>query len=171
MSDVGKSDEASLPRVGISRCLLGDEVRYDGGHKRHGPVLEALGPYVEWIPVCPEVEVGMGTPREPVTLVDEAGGVRMVGVTSGRDWTGAMQEFTAQRVAQLRAAGLSGYVWKARSPSCDPRFGFFARALSAAMADLPVADEQQLETPDAAAAFLARVRAYAATAYRPPPTV
>ena len=148
------------PRVGVSRCLLGDEVRYDGGHKRHTLLLDVLGPHVEWLPVCPEVEVGMGTPREPVHLVAGADGVRMLGVTSGRDWTAAMEGFAGPRVAALKAAGVSGYVLKARSPSCDPRLGLFARALAHAMPDLPVVDEEQLATREAADAFLVRVRAY-----------
>ena len=59
------------PRVGISRCLLGDEVRYDGGHKRDTILIATLGSLVEWVPVCPEVEAGMGTPREPIHLVAE----------------------------------------------------------------------------------------------------
>jgi uncharacterized protein YbbK (DUF523 family) len=148
------------PRVGISRCLLGDEVRYDGGHKRHALLLDALGPQVEWLPVCPEVEVGMGTPREPVHLVAAGAGVRMLGVTSGRDWTDAMEQFASQRAAALKAAGIAGYILKARSPSCDPRLGLFARALADALPDLPVVDEEQLGTREAADAFLARVRAY-----------
>ena len=60
------------PRVGISRCLLGDEVRYDGTHKRAAALIDALGDQVEWVPGCPEVEIGMGTPREPIELVARA---------------------------------------------------------------------------------------------------
>ena len=83
---------ASRPRVGISRCLLGENVRYDGGHKRDARLIEAFGAHVEWVPVCPEVEVGMGTPREPIQLVaDQAGApsgrarVRLTGVSSSVD--------------------------------------------------------------------------------------
>ena len=155
------------PRIGISRCLLGDEVRYDGGHKRQALLLDALGPDVEWVPVCPEVEIGMGTPREPVHLVAGGNGVRMLGVTSGRDWTEAMEAFARQRVAQLKAAGLSGYVLKARSPSCDPRLGLFARALAEALPDLPVVDEEELATRETADAFLTRVRAYGQSPHGP----
>jgi len=147
------------PRVGVSRCLLGDEVRYDGGHKRASVLLDRLGPHVEWVPVCPEVEVGMGTPREPVHLVSRADGVRMLGVTSGRDWTEQMRLWASARLGALRALHLSGYVLKARSPSCGLDGGLFASTLVAAMPGLPAADEDQLATAAAAEAFLAQVRA------------
>lgn len=147
------------PRVGISRCLLGDQVRYDGGHKRHPALIERLGPHVEWVPVCPEVEIGMGTPREPVELVSGDRGVRMRGVTSGADWTDAMIGYATARVETLKAMQLSGYVLKSRSPSCGMPNGLFARALLAAMPDLAVAEEGDLVTIEAIDGFLARVRA------------
>jgi len=147
------------PRVGVSRCLLGDEVRYDGGHKRAAVLLDRLGPHVEWVPVCPEVEAGMGTPREPVHLVSRPDGVRMLGVTSARDWTGEMQAWASERLRALKALHLSGYVLKARSPSCGLEGGLFAGALVETMSGLPVADEEQLGSAAAADAFLAQVRA------------
>ena len=66
---------ATLLRLGISRCLLGETVRFDGGHKRDAFLTDILGRYVEWVPVCPEVEAGLGTPREAMRLV---GGGRRV---------------------------------------------------------------------------------------------
>src|SRR5918994_7519218 len=75
----------TYPRVGISACLLGEKVRYDGGDKRHGLLLDVLGRRVMWVPVCPEVEIGMGTPREPVQLVRRAGGVRLLTTHTGID--------------------------------------------------------------------------------------
>ena len=66
---------AGRPRIGISRCLLGDEVRFDGGHKHDSFLADVLGRAVEWVPVCPEVEVGMGVPREAIHLVTDASGV------------------------------------------------------------------------------------------------
>src|SRR5436309_3556688 len=90
-------------RVGVSSCLLGQNVRYDGGNKAD-PVVEALGRVFRWIPLCPEVEVGMGTPREPVVLVDRKGkppNVRMVGVESATDWTNAMYEFASGHMARF----------------------------------------------------------------------
>ena len=164
------------PRIGISSCLLGDEVRFDGGHKRAASLIAALDPVVDWVRVCPEVELGLGVPREPVQLVKMARGTRMIAVQTRIDHTDAMREYAARRVTQLASANLSGYVLKARSPSCglhDVRVyddagsiaatgtGLFAAALRAALPELPVDDELRLEDPGAREAFLSRVRAYA----------
>jgi uncharacterized protein YbbK (DUF523 family) len=160
---------ADLPRVGISRCLLGDQVRYDGGHKHEAALLDILGAHVEWVPVCPELEVGMGVPREPVQLAATGGDrrVRLVGADSGADWTDRMEAWAAERIAALRAAGLAGFVLKSRSPSCGPHEvavrsggsgpGLFALALLTAMPGLPVEDEERLRHPEARALFLERV--------------
>jgi uncharacterized protein YbbK (DUF523 family) len=163
------------PRVGISRCLLGDEVRYDGGHKLEPSLIERLADRVEWVPVCPEVEVGMGVPREPIELVVMPAGaiaasaVRVVGCHTGDDWTARMQAWAARRISELAELRLSGFVLKARSPSCgvrdvavrggDAAAGLFAQALLTAMPDLPVDDEERLRDPAARARFLERVLA------------
>jgi uncharacterized protein YbbK (DUF523 family) len=169
------------PRVGISRCLLGDEVRYDATHKRSVSAI-ALGDHVEWIPVCPEVEVGMGVPREPIQLVARADGarsaglrVRLSGVRSGDDWTERMERWARRRVAELMAIGISGFVLKARSPSCGPNRvlvqdpdegstpggrGLFAEALARAMPGLPMEDEEALADAAARDRFLRLVRDY-----------
>jgi uncharacterized protein YbbK (DUF523 family) len=162
-------------RIGISSCLLGDEVRFDGGHKRAAALIAALDPYVEWVRVCPEVELGMGVPREPVQLVGSAEGTRMIAVHSRIDHTEGMREYAARRASQLAAARLSGYILKAKSPSCGLRdvsvhddagrvvatgTGLFADALRAALPELPVEDELRLEDPGVRNAFLSRVRAY-----------
>ncbi len=147
------------PRVGISRCLLGEAVRYDGSDRRADDLLRDLGEHVEWVAVCPEVEVGMGTPREPIHLVDR----RLVGIESGNDWTDRMNAWARGRIRELQALDLSGYIFKARSPSCgigaDP--GLFARAVMDAMPGLAVADEDDLRDPAARRAFLDRLRAHA----------
>src|SRR5881396_1285291 len=83
--------------VGISQCLLGDNVRYDGGHKRDSVLIEALGRYVEWVPVCPEVEIGLGTPREPMRLVGDLHAPRLITTNTGVDHTDAMTRFAQQR--------------------------------------------------------------------------
>src|SRR5262249_14294127 len=106
------------PRVGISACLLGQKVRYDGGDKRDYFLTETFGRHVEWIPVCPEVEVGMGTPREPVRLVGSASNPRMIAEGSGKDWTSAMTRFAETRADALKKLELSGYIFKKNSPSC-----------------------------------------------------
>src|SRR6058998_1654329 len=105
-------------RLGISACLLGHEVRYDGGHKRDPFLAETLGGFVEWVPVCPEVELGLGVPREPIRLVGRVTAPRLVAAESGRDLTEAMLGFARARVADLAARDLSGFVVKASSPSC-----------------------------------------------------
>jgi len=164
------------PRVGISACLLGHEVRWDGGHKRDPGLVAQLGRSVEWVPVCPEVELGLGVPREPIRLEGSRARPRLVGVGSRTDHTAAMVRLARARIAQLEAQGLSGYVLKSRSPTCglanvavhgpggEPVLagtGVFAGVLTAQLPLLPVEDEVRLAVPAARAGFLARVRAYA----------
>lgn len=158
-------------RIGISSCLLGDEVRFDGGHKRDASLIEALAPLVEWVRVCPEVEMGMGVPREPVRLVQVNGGTRMIAVQSGIDHTDAMRAYAARRAGELAGADLAGYVLKAKSPSCGLHdvsiqnesatgMGLFAAALREALPDLPVEDELRLTDPSVRDGFLQRAEAY-----------
>ena len=162
-------------RVGISSCLLGEEVRWDGGHKRDATINDLLGPFFEWISVCPELEAGMGVPREPIHLVGPAGAERLVGVDSGKDWTVRMQRLARRRVEQLEALDLCGYLLKKDSPSCGmervrvrtsharvPRtgVGVFARVLMARMPLLPVEDESRLRNPARRENFIDRVFAY-----------
>ena len=105
------------PRVGVSSCLLGEEVRFNGGHKRHRFLADELDPYVDWVPFCPEVAIGLGTPREPIRLT--AGG-RLVN-------RGGTADHTASMAALPLPSDLDGYVFKAKSPSCGiravPRYG------------------------------------------------
>src|SRR5262249_46592020 len=84
-------------RIGVSSCLLGEAVRFDAGHKHDHFLTDVLGPYVEWVPVCPELEVGMGVPREAVRLEGDIDAPRMVGVRSGRDHTDAMRPLPPDR--------------------------------------------------------------------------
>ncbi|MCZ6784403.1 MAG: DUF523 domain-containing protein [Proteobacteria bacterium] len=153
------------PRVGISACLLGERVRYDGGHKRQPLLLKELGPLVEWVSVCPEVEAGMGTPRPPLCVRRDGpdGGLRLLERVSGRDHTARMRRWAASRIEQLRRLELCGYVLKARSPSCGIRGvegggrGLFADLLMRAFPDLPVEDEARLEDAAVRRAFAERV--------------
>lgn len=127
--------ERAKLRLGVSACLLGRKVRYDGQHKRDPFLVDVLGPFVEWVPVCPEQELGLGVPREPIRLVappapggpgrgggraarGEVAAVRLVGERSGRDHTEAMRRLAEARVRELEALGLDGYVTKKDSPSC-----------------------------------------------------
>jgi uncharacterized protein YbbK (DUF523 family) len=105
-------------RLGVSSCLLGNEVRFDGGHKRDHFVADLLGEFFDWVPVCPEVEAGMGTPRPALRLVREDDAVRMVEIQSGSDHTRKMERFSARRVRALRNLELRGYILKKDSPSC-----------------------------------------------------
>jgi uncharacterized protein YbbK (DUF523 family) len=167
------------PRVGISRCLLGDEVRYDGGHKRDALLIATLGSFVEWVPVCPEVEAGMSTPREPIHLVADAEGVRasaarvrLLGIGSRTDWTETMTTFATMRVRALVEQHLDGYVLKADSPSCGLERvavhrrdgvdaigrGLFAEALATALPDLPIAEERSLSNRAVRDTFIGRIR-------------
>ena len=164
--------ELTPVRIGISACLLGQAVRYDGGHKRDSFLTDILGPHVQWVPVCPEVEVGMGTPREPVNLVRSGDELRMVTVRTGRDYTEAMNRWADARIGQLIREDLCGYVLKSDSPSCGIERvkvhgpegvpartgrGLFAQALMNRMPWLPVEDEVRLRDPQLREDFLERV--------------
>jgi len=105
-------------QIGVSSCLLGEPVRWNGGHKRDRYVTDILGEFFEWVPVCPEVEVGMGTPRETVQLQGNLKAPKMVGTQTGQDWTAAMRKVSAQRVKELDRMDLCGFIFKAQSPSC-----------------------------------------------------
>jgi uncharacterized protein YbbK (DUF523 family) len=105
-------------RIGVSTCLLGEHVRFDGGHKRDAFLVETFGRYVEWVPVCPEVEAGLGVPRESMHLRRFEAQVRLVTTKTGIDHTKIMRRYAARRVAALAAHDLCGYVLKKNSPSC-----------------------------------------------------
>jgi uncharacterized protein YbgA (DUF1722 family)/uncharacterized protein YbbK (DUF523 family) len=174
MSEALSSEEHPL-RLGVSSCLLGNEVRFDGGHKRDRFVTDLLGRFVEWVPVCPEVEVGMETPRPAMRLVGGDNGVRMVEIKSGHDHTEAMRRFSARRVGALRGLDLCGYILKKDSPSCGMTrvrvygdksmptrqgTGLYASALMAAYPNLPVEDEGRLHDAKLRENFIERVFAY-----------
>ncbi|HEY7206131.1 MAG TPA: DUF523 and DUF1722 domain-containing protein [Methylomirabilota bacterium] len=163
-------------RLGISACLLGEEVRYDGGHQKDAYLTGVLGRHVTWVSVCPEMEVGMGVPREPIRLVGDAAAPRLLGVTSGADHTDRMNEFARRRVQELARRGLSGYVLKRGSPSCGVEgvklyrdegapperagVGLFARVLREALPLLPVEEEGRLDDARRRDGFITRVFAY-----------
>ena len=163
------------PKIGISACLLGQKVRYDGGDKRDTFLTETFGRYVEWIPVCPEMELGMGVPREPVRLEGSSSSPRMIAERSGKDWTKAMNRFATKRVHDLGALGLSGYVLKKNSPSCGMERvlvygktgvptrrgrGLFAVALMRGQNLLPIEEEGRLNDPKLRENFIERVFGY-----------
>lgn len=162
-------------RLGISRCLLGDEVRFDGGHKRDNFLTDVLGPYVEWVSVCPEVEAGLGTPREAMRLVGDPAHPRLLTIKSGRDHTRALEKMTAGRLAELGNLDLSGYVFKRGSPSCGVErvrvyrehampshsgVGLFARAFIEQFPLIPVEEEGRLCDAPLRENFIERVFCY-----------
>jgi uncharacterized protein YbgA (DUF1722 family)/uncharacterized protein YbbK (DUF523 family) len=162
-------------RIGISSCLLGQEVRFDGGHKRDRFLTDTFGRFVEWVPVCPEVEAGFGTPREAMRLVNEAGRVRLITVKTARDLTGTMERYARRRVEELARDALCGYVLKKDSPSCGMArvkvydaqrvpardgVGLFAAALRARHPFLPIEEEGRLVDPRIRDNFVERVFAY-----------
>jgi uncharacterized protein YbbK (DUF523 family) len=163
------------PRIGISQCLLGDNVRYDGGHKLDSVLIETLSRHVEWVPVCPEVEVGLGTPREPMHLVGDPQAPRLVTINTRVDHTEAMRRFVQRRVRELEALNLSGFVFKSASPSCGITgvslfngqgmethngVGLFAQAFMKHFPLMPVEEEGRLHDLQAVKNFLERVLAY-----------
>ena len=163
-------------RLGVSACLLGERVRWDGGHKRDRFLAGALARHVVWVPVCPEMAIGLGVPRETVRLERRGGGVRMVAPASGKDHTAAMRRWARAHLAELARARLHGFVLKEGSPSCglfgvkvrradgrtrkDGR-GLFAEELTGRFAVLPVEEEGRLADERVRESFLERVFAYA----------
>jgi len=164
-------------RIGVSSCLLGAEVRFDGGHRRSDFIVDTLGRFVEFVPVCPEVEIGLGVPRETLRLVraSVAHPIRIVANQSGVDHTQAMNSYARRRVAALAAEELSGYILKKDSPSCGMErvrvygpsgmpardgAGLFAAALMKRYPSLPVEEEGRLCDPHLRENFIERVFAY-----------
>jgi len=170
------SDAVSVPiRIGISACLLGEKVRYDGGHKRDSYLVETLGRYVEWVPVCPEVEMGLGTPRDTLRLVRISNDIHLIMPKTGADHTPAMHAYAARRVRDLAGENLRGYILKKGSPSCGMERvrvfdahgvpaksgrGLFAAALLQQFPHLPVEEEGRLCDPHLRENFIERVFAY-----------
>jgi uncharacterized protein YbgA (DUF1722 family)/uncharacterized protein YbbK (DUF523 family) len=162
-------------RIGISACLLGEAVRFDGGHKRDTFLTGTFGRFVEWVPVCPEVEAGFGTPREAMRLVRTAKDVRLITVKTAVDLTDRLERYSKRRVLELTSENLSGYVLKKDSPSCGLERvkvydsnkvpeksgrGLFAARLLERFPDLPVEEEGRLSDPRLRENFVERVFAY-----------
>ena len=159
-------------RIGISSCLLGKRVRFDGGHKKDSYITDILDSYFEFVPVCPEIEVGMPVPRETVRLEGTADSPHMVGSKTGTDWTDRMNRYARQRVRRADLADLSGFVFKSRSPSCGmervklyvksgtvegKEVGLFARAVMEHFPHLPLEEEGRLADAALRENFIVRV--------------
>jgi len=160
-------------RLGISACLLGKEVRYDGGHKLSRYLRDTLGQYVDFVLVCPESECGLPTPREPMRLVGDLEAPRMVTTRTGIDHTEQLLRWARRRVKELEREDLDGFIFKARSPSCGMERveiytdetaphsvgrGLFARAFMEHFPLLPTEEEGRLDGPGPCERFIERVR-------------
>ncbi len=163
-------------RIGISACLLGHDCRYDGKHKRDRILCDTLGKRFQWVPICPEVEIGLPTPRPKLQLEWRDGQVRIVMSAEEKDLTEAMSAYARRRVAALAEEGVCGCVLKSKSPSCGIRDvpvygnapptsrngrGLFAEALIARLPNLPVEDERRLQDTRLRENWIMRVLAYA----------
>ena len=174
-------NESGKILVGVSTCLLGEKVRWDAGHKHDRYLTDILGAYLEFVPVCPEAELGMGIPREPVHLEGDPEAPRMLGNKTGEDWTERMNRWSRRKLKELIPLGLSGYVLKRASPSCGMErvpvkvgvrpdgsggqkrkvgAGLFAAELMRRLPLLPVEEEGRLNDPGLRENFIVRVFAY-----------
>lgn len=168
----GTSGPGERPLVGVSSCLLGERVRYDGNHKRDLFLTDRLGAFVDFEPVCPEVECGLPVPREAMRLVESSGGIRLVTRSTGRDFTQLMLSWARERIAGLAALPLCGFVFKSRSPSSGIRgvkrytpdgkpaktgAGLFAGLFKEAFPLLPAEDEGRLRDSGIRENFIERI--------------
>lgn len=160
------------PLVGISTCLLGENVRYDGGHKLDRYLKETLGRYVDYVPVCPEVECGLGVPREAIRLVEIDSAIRLMTQKTGIDVTGQMSRWAARRLDELSGLPLCGYIFKSKSPSSglyrikvypsgggvkNNGTGLFAGMFVNRFPLLPVEEEGRLNDPQLRENFIERL--------------
>jgi len=159
--------------IGVSACLLGHPVRYDGGHKHDRWITGELGRYVTFVPVCPEAEAGFGIPREAMRLVGDPASPRLVTIKTGRDMTGEMTAWAATRLEDLARQNLCGFIFKSRSPSSgmervkvypekggpalNKGVGIFARALMERFPMLPVEEDGRLSDARLRENFIERI--------------
>jgi len=159
-------------KLGVSACLLGEPVRYDGGHKLDRFLRDTLGQYVDYVPVCPEVECGLGVPRESMHLEGEPGAIRLVTIRTKRDMTDLMLAWSRQKIKELEPENLVGFIFKSGSPSSGmervrvygagngPRkigTGLFAGVFMKHFPRLPVEDEGRLHDPVLRENFIERI--------------
>jgi len=162
-------------KVGVSACLLGEKVRYDGGHKHDRYITDTLGRFFTFVPVCPEVESGMSTPREAMRLEGDPAAPRLMTRSSRIDKTGQMLAFCRSKVAELERADLCGFIFKKDSPSSGlfrvkvyddngmPKksgSGLFAAAVAKQLPLLPMEEEGRLFDANLRENFIERVFSY-----------
>jgi uncharacterized protein YbgA (DUF1722 family)/uncharacterized protein YbbK (DUF523 family) len=160
-------------KIGVSSCLVGEKVRWNGDHKQDSYVKGTLSKYFEYVSICPEVEVGMGTPRETVDLYGTLKKPKMISKKTQTDWTSKMNRYIEDRVAKLANDDLCGYIFKSKSPSCGlgkiPVYdeydknkarhgaGMFAGAFIKTNPFVPVEDEGRLHDPKIRENFIVRI--------------
>jgi len=159
-------------KLGISACLLGQEVRYNGGHQLDRYLRDTLGQYVEYVPVCPEVEAGYSTPREPFRLIGDPENPRLITVKTKVDHTQHMTRWSRKRADELAGEDLCGFIFKSKSPSSGMErvkvytekgmpfkkgVGLFARAFMDRFPLLPVEEEGRLHDPILRENFIVRI--------------
>lgn len=160
-------------KIGVSSCLIGEKVRWNGDHKQDRYIKDTLAKYFEYVPVCPEVEVGMGTPRETVPLYGTPKNPKMLGKKTQTDWTGKMNKYIKDRIKNLSKDDLCGYIFKSKSPSCGlgriPIYdeydkskarhggGLFANTFIKTNPFVPTKDEGRLHDPKIRENFIVRV--------------
>jgi len=159
-------------KIGISTCLLGERVRYDGGHQHDRFITGTLGRYFTFVPVCPEVECGMPVPRESLRLVDDPRDPRLVTIKTGIDHTDRMKTWAASRLDALEKENLCGFIFKKNSPSSGlfrvkvyteagmPRnvgAGIFARAFTERFPRIPAEEDGRLNDPVLRENFIERI--------------
>ena len=175
MDDSDRSQAGSGIKIGVSSCLLGAAVRYDGGHKRDAYINGTLARYFELVPVCPEVAIGLGTPRQPIRLVHTDAGTCVRGLQNPAvDVTAELYQYGVDTGSRL--GDVCGYVLKRGSPSCGmarvrvysetgtrlgTESGMFQRGLAQALPYLPMEEEGRLGDPDLRENFIERVFVYA----------
>lgn len=179
VADWNAWNDPALPvRLGVSTCMLGELVRYDGGHCRDDFLMIELAPFVNFVPVCPEMEIGLPAPRPTMRIVRGPGGDdRLVVPSTGEDLTERMRAYAAKRIGELRALELDGYVLKKSSPSCGLERikiyataagkgdsvvdrkgrGLFARALIEQWPQLPLEEDGRLNDFRLRESFIERV--------------
>ena len=151
-------------KLGISSCLLGESVRYDGAHKLDVYLKDKLGKFVEWVPVCPETECGLGVPREPMYLTGLPESPRLVTRNSKIDHTDRMLEWAEKELAQLEKEKLSGFVFKNNSPSCGLNnvfskkgIGIFAKEFIKHFKLMPAEDDNRLQDEKIMGNFIKKI--------------
>jgi len=159
-------------RLGISVCLLGEKVRYDGGHKRDAFLTDTLGKFVEYVQVCPETECGLGVPRETLRLEGDPDHPRLINTQTRKDRTDQMSTWAKNRITDLEQADLCGFIFKKKSPSCGMKqvrvcngkggmvrkgSGIFARMFMNHFPLLPAEEEERLHDPGLRENFLERI--------------